>query len=139
MSNHAWTSTSNRVEKLWGYEITWGALPQIHGKILHINEGMRTSLKYNVVKDEVLFVLGGELHVTYGDENCKFDPVDSPIKNKKLLPGDVLYIQSGSPYRLHAIKECRIVEIGNRRTSQIVRVQDDHGRETGMENWAKDL
>ena len=100
---------------------------------------MRTSFKYNEIKDEVLFVLDGELHVTYGDENCKFDSVDSPIKNKKLLPGDVLYIQSGSPYRLHAVKECQIVEIGNRKTSRVIRVQDDHDRETRMESWAKDL
>jgi mannose-6-phosphate isomerase-like protein (cupin superfamily) len=139
MNNHAWTSNATRTEKPWGYEVVWGALPQIHGKILNISKGMRTSLKYNVSKDEVLFVLEGELEVMYGDERSKTDPVDFPLKNKKMFPGDVLYIQPGSPYRLHAIEECRIVEIGNRNLGKPVRVQDDHGRNTEVESWARGL
>jgi mannose-6-phosphate isomerase len=139
MNNHAWKTESHKTEKPWGYEISWAALPQIHGKILHINAGHKTSFKYNVVKNEALFVMSGKVEITYGQEKSKIDSIAYPFKVKFFLPGDVLNIQPGAPYRIRAIEDSEIIEIGNMQSSPIVRVVDDYDRVTKEESWAKDL
>ena len=37
-------------KKPWGYEKSWNGFDGIHGKLLFIKFGERTSLKYNVLK-----------------------------------------------------------------------------------------
>ena len=52
----SWVSPSVVVEKPWGREIRWNALPSINGKILYLEKGKQNSFKYNEPKNECLFV-----------------------------------------------------------------------------------
>ena len=128
----SWVSKSKIDEMPWGHEVVWSALPSVRGKILYMKEGSRNSLKINVLKDECLFVLTGTVEAEYGTELSLEDPVQHPFESRVLSPGDTLNVQSGCPYRLTAITDVKIVEIGNSSNSnrqEVVRIEDDYGRE----------
>lgn len=124
----SWVSPSVVVEKPWGREIRWNALPSINGKILYLEKGKQNSFKYNETKNECLFVLKGEVQVTYGDELSLKDPVNHPIHTRILNIGDCLNVQSNCPYRLTAITDVEIIEIGDSNRGDIIRLEDDYGR-----------
>lgn len=127
----AWVSDSEIIEKPWGHERQWSALPAVNGKILYIKAGHRNSLKYNTLKDECLFVLEGEVEVEYGSELSFEDPVMHPFIKRKLLHGETLNIQSMCPYRLKALTDAQVIEIGSagfRSNKSTIRIEDDYGR-----------
>jgi len=127
----AWVSSAKNdriIEKPWGYEKSWAGFDGIHGKTLHIKEGERTSLKYHSLKSEVLFVRSGRAEVEFGDELSLTDPVAHPFKKEIMVPGSCLLAQSGSPYRIKALTDCEIIEIGNHLSDKPIRIEDDYGR-----------
>ena len=125
----AWISRSASIkDKPWGHEKSWSSFTAGHGKILSINKGFRTSLKYNPQKNESLFVLTGKLQVTFGDELSITQPNIHPMKIEILSPGECLNVQSGCPYRLEAIEASEVVEIGTFLNDKPVRIEDDYGR-----------
>jgi len=127
----AWVSKGNNksdVKKPWGTEKIWAGFGGIHGKTLFIDKGKRTSLKYNILKSEVLMLRNGSAEVTIGNEMTLIDPVGNPFKTETIYAGDSLLVQSGSPYRIKAIENCEIIEIGDNGSSMPVRIEDDFGR-----------
>lgn len=117
------------VEKPWGYEFTWAGFSGIHGKTLFIKAGHRTSFKYHKLKTEVLFIQKGQAEITFGDEYSLVDPVAHPMKKQTIGKGSSLMVQSGCPYRIKALTECEIIEIGDNSADAPVRLEDDYGRE----------
>ena len=116
-------------EKPWGHEVCWNALPSIHGKVLYIKKGHRTSFKYHERKDEVLFVLEGKLKVTYADEEW-LHYTNTSVRHDVLSAGESFTAQASCPYRIEALDDSKVIEIGNNSSSPTVRIQDDYGRET---------
>ena len=128
----AWVTRSSQsiTQKPWGHEESWSGFDGIHGKILFIDEGKKTSLKFNKMKSEVLLLRKGSVQVIFGNE-CSFsDSVGNPFESAILLPGDALLVQSCSPYRIIALKDSKIIEIGNHMSDPSIRVVDDYGRES---------
>ena len=122
----AWKGRSTESEKPWGSVISWSAIQSIGGKIIKLNKDKRTSLKYNTIKDEVLFIISGNVIVStwpYGEQVN-----DSKETKTQLLQGDIFNIQSEIPFRLHALEDSYIVEISNGKNNGIVRFKDDYGR-----------
>ena len=128
----SWISRNKNepAEKPWGFEKSWSSFDGIHGKTLFIREGFRTSLKYHRMKSEVLTVRIGRVEVEYGDELTLDDPLGHPMQKSIMEQGDVLFVQSGSPYRIKALENSEIIEIGNNVNDKPVRVEDDYGRES---------
>ena len=127
-----WISRSSQTEtkKPWGREETWVGFNGIHGKILFIDKDKKTSLKFNKMKSEVLLLRSGSVEVLFGNE-CSFeDPVGNPLQTGILKPGDAFLVQSYSPYRIIALEDSEIIEIGNHISDNPVRVKDDYGRES---------
>ena len=120
----AWKVRMSKVEKRWGTESNWGALPSIHGKLLHINAGQQTSFKYYRLKNESLMVLSGKVGVLYGDELSLSDPVQHPFKRDILVAGEGINIQSCCPYMITAIEDSEVLEIGDHQDTQKVKVTD---------------
>lgn len=114
--------------KPWGYEYVWAGFSGIHGKTLFIEKGHRTSFKYHKMKTEVLFLQKGKAEVTYGDEYSLVDPIAHPLKTTVMNPGSSLMVQSSCPYRILALDDCEIIEIGDNSADQPVRIEDDYGR-----------
>jgi len=128
----AWIShkkENNINKKPWGYETSWSGFNGIHGKSLFIKQGCRTSFKYHPLKSEVLFLREGHAQVTFGTELSISDPVGYPLSVKEIFEGDCLMVQSGCPYRIKALSDCEIIEIGNNLFDKPFRIEDDFGRE----------
>ena len=125
----AWVTKGTSVEKPWGQEIAWSGFTGVHGKTLLINAGFRTSFKYNTQKNETLFLLKGRALATFGNEYSLKEPGDlNPIQTQEMSAGDVLHVQSGCPYRIEALEDCEIIEVGDNLRSNCVRIEDDYGR-----------
>ena len=124
----AWKARSSKGLKPWGEELQWAGHDSIHGKILYIKAGHRTSFKYHPLKSESLFFLRGRAQVTYGTENSLEDPIGFPLQIEGFEAGDALLVQSGCPYRIEAIEDCEVIEIGNHLRDAPVRIEDDYDR-----------
>jgi mannose-6-phosphate isomerase-like protein (cupin superfamily) len=125
---HAWTSKSTRGQAPWGESTTWSATQGIHGKIINIHEGKRTSLKYHRTKNEVFFILSGVVRADFGSSKTLESPEKYPMSSQILKAGDVLNVQSECPYRLTALEDSVIVEVGDNCEINPVRIEDDYGR-----------
>ena len=124
----AWRGRSETAQKPWGHELVWSSHESVHGKILYIKAGSRTSLKYHSLKSETLLFISGVAEVTFGSEHTIRDPVEFPMKTEQFCDGEVLLVQSGCPYRIEAIEDCEVIEIGNHLSDSPIRIEDDYGR-----------
>jgi mannose-6-phosphate isomerase-like protein (cupin superfamily) len=126
-----WLSSSTVHNKPWGVEHTWSALGSLQGKLLFISSNERTSLKYNTLKDECLYVLNGIIEVEYGSEGSLVDPVQYPFKKSTISNGECFNVQSGCPYRIKALSDgAQVIEISEKKfNSRTIRLEDDYGRE----------
>ena len=120
----AWRVKTNVNEKRWGKEVSWGALPSIHGKILYIDAGKSTSFKYYPMKNESLYVLSGRVEITYGNEVSIEDPVQHPFQKDIFVAGEGFNVQSSCPYMISAIDDSQVLEIGDNQSAQKVKVTD---------------
>jgi hypothetical protein len=127
----SWISKAgNKVEMPWGHEISWTSMsPGTNGKTIFMSAGNRSSLKFNRLKNESLLLLSGEAIAEFGNELYTTDPILNPLKVQKMFPGSVLNVQSGCPYRISAITDCDLIEIGDSGKSEAVRIDDDYGRD----------
>ena len=127
----AWMTTeSDMKEKPWGTEIDLPGFNGVHGKILFIKKGYRTSLKYHQRKDETLYIKSGKVEFLFGDELTLDDPIDHGFQRQVAAAGQGLKVQSSCPYRITALEDSEIIEIGNNLSDVPVRLEDDYGRET---------
>jgi quercetin dioxygenase-like cupin family protein len=124
----AWAAKSSAEEMPWGSEIRWSGFNGLHGKIIYFDKGKRTSYKYNQLKNESLFVLSGKVRFSFGNEFHLEYPEDNPMEKVIGEPGAVLHVQSGCPYRVTALEDSVIIEIGNHLNSPVVRLEDDYDR-----------
>jgi len=124
----SWISEWERVEKPWGFEMMWPSCSGDIGKLLFINEGERTSFKYNTVKSETLIVLSGKILAIYGNETFSNNKHTGKLKEAILTTGMILNIQSDCPYRLEALVDTKLIEIGNSKSSKAIIIEDDYGR-----------
>lgn len=127
----AWVVNPHCTEKPWGEETSWNSPNSVFVKTFVLKTSMRNSFKFNQNKDELLICAAGELNAYFGDEEL-ISKGSGDLRVQKLSPGMALAVQSGCPYRLEAVKDSTVLEIstGARSWSNIVRLHDDHGRET---------
>ena len=116
--------------KPWGTEKVWSGFGGIHGKILTVCKGKRTSLKFHKLKTEVLYLTSGKVEVLFGNECTFSDPIANPLQTEVLEPGDALLVQSDCPDRIIGLEDSEIIEIGNHSSDKPVRVLDDYSRES---------
>ena len=126
---HSWVTKSSEESKPWGRTRAWTTMGSLQGKVIHIRAGERTSLKYHRVKSEVFFVMSGRVRAIYGDSKTLENPEKHPYQSTILEANDILHVQSECPYRLEAIDDCQIIEVGDRAEDLPVRIEDDYGRE----------
>ena len=124
----AWITSSRKEPKPWGETHVWSTHGHICAKVISISSGNRTSLKYHQVKNEVFYVLSGVVRVTFGDSKTLENPKDHPYHTKVLKATDVLNVQSGCPYRLEALEDSVIIEVGDRNDENPRMLEDDYGR-----------
>lgn len=111
-----------RVDKPWGHELIWAHTDRYAGKILAIEAGRRLSLQIHERKDETILVISGRLRLHHGGP-------DGALTTTELGPGEHRRIPVGTVHRFEAIERCELVEVSTPELDDVVRLEDDYGRE----------
>jgi mannose-6-phosphate isomerase-like protein (cupin superfamily) len=110
-----------RVTKPWGYELIFAHTDRYVGKVLHIEKGHQLSRQYHKVKDETIFVSTGRLVLEVG-------PAGSVV-TRTLGPGEGFRVRPGTIHRFVAAETCDLLEVSTPELDDVVRLEDDYGRE----------
>ena len=113
---------ARRVDKPWGHELIWAHTDRYVGKILVIETGKRLSLQRHEIKDETILVQSGRLRLFLEDD-------DGVVRESELGPGDARRVATGRVHRYEAIERCELIEVSTPELDDVVRLQDDFGRE----------
>jgi mannose-6-phosphate isomerase len=111
-----------RVDKPWGHELIWAHTDRYVGKILVIEAGRRLSLQRHLVKDESILVSSGLLRLHLEDD-------EGAICVEELGPGEHRHVPTGRIHRYEAIERCTLIEVSTPELDDVVRLEDDFGRE----------
>jgi mannose-6-phosphate isomerase-like protein (cupin superfamily) len=111
-----------RVEKPWGHELIWAHTDRYVGKILVIETGKRLSLQRHEIKDESILVLSGRLRLFIEDD-------DGTVRIEELGAGGSRRVETGRIHRYEAIERCELVEVSTPELDDVIRLEDDFGRE----------
>ena len=109
-----------RVPKPWGYELIFAKTDRYVGKILHINRGESLSLQYHEMKEETLYVVGGELRLTI--------EYDGDRRELALRTGEAFHIPPGLIHRMEAVVDTDVAEVSTPELDDVVRLEDRYGR-----------
>lgn len=112
------------VKKPWGSEewLVHNQSPFVL-KLINIKASGRTSLQYHRKKEEANFVLSGSGVLHFRAEG------KARITCRQIFPGDVIHIKAGSVHRIEAVENLIIVEVSTPEVEDVVRVEDDYGRQ----------
>ena len=113
---------ARRVEKPWGHELIWAHTDRYVGKILVIEAGKRLSLQRHLVKDESIFVTSGRLRLHLEDDV-------GTVRVEELVAGDHRHVPTGRIHRYEAIERTELMEVSTAELDDVVRLEDDFGRE----------
>ena len=113
---------ARRVDKPWGHELIWAHTDRYVGKVLVIETGRRLSLQRHDIKDETILVRSGRLRLFLEDD-------DGVVRESELGPGDHRRVPTGRIHRYEAIERCEIIEVSTPELDDVVRLEDDYGRE----------
>jgi quercetin dioxygenase-like cupin family protein len=113
---------TRRVDKPWGHELIWAHTDRYVGKILVIEAGKRLSLQRHLVKDESILISAGLLRLYLEDD-------EGTVSVEDLGPGEHRHVASGRIHRYEAIERCTIIEVSTPELDDVVRLEDDFGRE----------
>jgi mannose-6-phosphate isomerase len=113
---------ARRVDKPWGHELIWALTDRYCGKVLVIETGKRLSLQRHVVKDESILVVSGRMLLT-------LEGADGEVRQEELGPGEHRRIEATRIHRYEAIERVELVEVSTPELEDVVRLEDDFGRE----------
>src|SRR5215210_4888106 len=113
---------ARRVAKPWGHELIWALTDRYCGKVLTIETGKRLSLQRHVVKDESILVVSGRLLLTLEDAT-------GGVRQEELGAGEHRRIETGRIHRYEALERVELVEVSTPELDDVVRLEDDYGRE----------
>ena len=115
-------AAARRVDKPWGHELIWAHTDRYVGKVLVIETGRRLSLQRHQIKDETILVRSGRLRLFLEDD-------DGVVRESELGPGEHRRVPTGRIHRYEAIERCEIIEVSTPELDDVVRLEDDFGRE----------
>ncbi|HEU5203500.1 MAG TPA: cupin domain-containing protein [Candidatus Limnocylindrales bacterium] len=113
---------ARHVPKPWGHELIWAHTDRYVGKVLLIETGKRLSLQRHEIKDEAIYVLSGRLRLSLEDD-------DGVVQTEELGPGDHRRVATGRIHRYEALERVELMEVSTPELDDVVRLEDDYGRE----------
>lgn len=110
------------VSKPWGREV-WFAYDnnKYVGKLIEVKKGKRLSLQYHQKKHETMYINKGEVKITLESDKGK-------LITRILKEGKAIEILPGRKHRIKALKNSIIFEVSTIEVDDVVRVEDDFGR-----------
>jgi mannose-6-phosphate isomerase len=117
------SSPLERVEKPWGYELIWAKTGDYAGKLLVVHAGFSLSLQFHREKEESWYVLSGRAELELGE-------VGQAVLQKEVVgAGAGFHFPPGTVHRVRALEETTILEVSTPQLEDIVRLEDEYGRE----------
>ncbi len=113
---------ARRVDKPWGHELIWTHTDRYVGKLIAIHAGRRLSLQYHEKKDESIFVVRGRMALHLEND-------DGTLEVHELGPGDHRRVPTGRTHRFEALEDVEVIEVSTPELDDVVRLEDDFGRE----------
>lgn len=113
----------SKVDKPWGHELIWAETDDYAGKILFVKAGHSLSLQFHKVKDESWYVLSGRAELQLGA------PGERMLESEIVGPGTAFHFPAGTVHRLSGIEDTRIIEVSTPQLDDVVRLEDNYGRE----------
>jgi len=110
-----------RVDKPWGYELRFIRTERYAGKLLFITAGSQLSLQYHEAKDEAFLVHAGTLELVLGR--------GAGQTVETLRAGEAWHVPPGTVHRFRAVTDCTLFEVSTPELEDVVRLEDDYGRE----------
>ena len=98
------------IEKPWGKETLFALSDKYAGKIIDVVKGRKLSLQRHLVKEEDVYIVKGRALV-YLEE------------------GATVSIPRGVKHRIEAVSDLRLFEVSTPELDDVVRYEDDYGRE----------
>jgi mannose-6-phosphate isomerase-like protein (cupin superfamily) len=123
-----------RVSKPWGHELWFnGEHPAYVLKEVFIRGGNRTSLQYHHFKEETNLLLSGTASLVYkADPAVANDDAREPdLASTTIQSPSFVHIVPGVLHRLIAESDVLLYEASTPHLDDVVRVQDDSGRQHG--------
>lgn len=125
-----WKVQCDENKKPWGSVIDIQTPFGMNGKVIHMDAGKRTSLKYYKHKNQALYCFAGSVSVSAPDEHEFGDEItDAHGATFTLKPGSLILIQAGNVYRVKALEDSVLVEVLlGTHSDDFVMLADDYGR-----------
>ena len=124
-------SSLDKTDKPWGHEIVWARSLGGNGylaKIIFIKSGHRLSLQFHEEKEETILVQSGDLYLDIQEVGLSKDSLN--LRSIKLQPGDIFHINPLDIHRFCAKDtDVTLVEVSTYKPLDVVRLEDDYGRE----------
>jgi mannose-6-phosphate isomerase len=117
-----WGFDVRRVDKPWGHELIWALSDAYCGKVLFVEAGHSLSLQYHEHKDESWLIQSGLARIELG-------AVGEPMVEETIGPGAAFRYHPGTVHRITAVEDTMILEVSTPHLDDVVRLQDDYGRE----------
>jgi len=105
------------IEKPWGTEEILEKNGRYVVKRLFMRGGNRCSEQYHKKKTETIYILVGIMLLTING------------KTMELSPGDHVTIHPGTVHRMRGITDIKYLEASTTELYDVVRIEDDYGRE----------
>ena len=118
-----WAVEPRRVEKPWGWELVWAENDQYAGKLLFVKTGGALSLQFHRRKDEAWYVLQGKLEVQLGE------PGQAVLNREVVGEGACFHFPPGTVHRARGVEDALVIEVSTPHLDDVVRLEDDYGRE----------
>jgi len=118
-----WSIDARRVEKPWGWELVWAETEHYAGKLLFVKSGGALSLQFHREKDEAWHILEGRLEIQLGE------PGDAILNTEIVGAGASFHFPPGTVHRARGVQDSLIVEVSTPHLDDVVRLDDDYGRE----------
>ena len=115
-------TTPRRIEKPWGWELVWAEADDYVGKLLFVRAGESLSLQYHELKDESWLVQQGRARLELGE-------VGGELEVLEIGPGDAYRFRPRTVHRVTALEDTTVVEVSTNHLTDIVRLEDEYGRE----------
>ncbi|MEO8457125.1 MAG: cupin domain-containing protein [Chloroflexota bacterium] len=112
------------VAKPWGEEHWLACTDRYAAKILIVRKGQRLSLQYHERKHETQYIEAGRVRYNLGRS-------DDPSQSAEVIaePGTTIILPPGTVHRMQALEDSRIFEVSTPDLDDVVRIEDDYGRE----------
>jgi mannose-6-phosphate isomerase len=123
MNLDRFTVQPDKVEKPWGHELIWAKGDDYAGKVLFVKAGHALSLQFHRHKDESWYVLDGRAEFELGEAG------QAVLQKEVLSSGVAFHLPPGTVHRVRAVEDTTILEVSTPQLDDVVRLEDEYGRQ----------